>query len=248
MRGPSPKQRIIFPLDFPAMEEALSYVRLLKDHVGLFKIGLELFVSTGPQAIEAVRDEAPDCGIFLDLKFHDIPATVNRAFRSAVRLGVDFTTVHCDTAGLARAGALAEGKTKVLGITLLTSLSGEDLTYMGIDPKFKEAGELVLHRAGIAKSAGLDGVVCSALEAKEVKKRFNTDFIVVTPGIRPAREGVKGDDQKRTATPYEAIYNGADYIVVGRPIKGAGDPVGAARDISKELERALKEREIGSGQ
>jgi orotidine-5'-phosphate decarboxylase len=247
MKNISPKQRIIFPLDVPAREEAISFARLLKDHVGVFKIGLELFVSSGPAVIEAIKAEAPEAKIFLDLKFHDVPETVGRAYRSAVKLGVDFVTVHCDTGELVKALADEKGKTRVLGITLLTSLSSGDLTDMGIDPKFKEPGELVLHRANIAKLSCLDGVVCSALEAKAVKERFGEDFIVVTPGIRPSGE-VKADDQKRTSTPYQAVVNGADYIVVGRPIRDAKDPVGAARDIAGEIGRAIEIRTLKSGQ
>jgi orotidine-5'-phosphate decarboxylase len=109
---------------------------------------------------------------------------------------------------------------------------------MGIDQRFKEPRELVLHRAGIAKLAGCAGVVCSALEAKDVKQKFGMDFLVVAPGIRPRTFGVKGDDQKRISTPYEAVYNGADYIVVGRPIRDAQDPVSAVKDIASEIEEA----------
>lgn len=238
----TPRQRIIFPLDVSTLEEVVSFTRLLKDHVGVYKIGLELFVSCGPVVVEAVKAEVPQSRIFLDLKFHDIPETVRRAFKSAAGLGAEFVSVHCDTGGLVKAVAGEGGKTKVLGVTVLTSLAGEDFEDMAIDQRFKEPKELVMHRAGIAKLAGCAGVVCSALEAKDVKQKFGEDFLVVTPGIRPRAFGVSGDDQKRVSTPYEAVYNGADYIVVGRPIRDAQDPVGAASEIATEIKRAEAER------
>ncbi len=238
----SPRERIIFPLDVSTLEEVISFTRLLKDHVGVFKIGLELFVSCGPVVVEAVKAEVHEKRIFLDLKFHDIPETVKRACRSAVKFGVGFVSVHCDTSELIKAVAAEKGDTQVLGVTVLTSLSGDDFKDMGIDQRFKEPRELVLHRAGIAKLAGCAGVVCSALEAKDVKQKFGTDFLVVAPGIRPRTFSVKGDDQKRISTPYEAVYNGADYIVVGRPIRDAQDPVSAVKEIASEIEKAESER------
>jgi len=246
MTNLSSKQRIIFPLDLPTGKEALKYVNLLKDHVGVFKIGLELFVSEGPSVVHAVKKAAPGLKIFLDMKFHDIPETVRRAAGAAAKLGVDFITVHCEEGmGLLRAAADEAGGMKVLGITVLTSLSKEDLK--GTDPE-----ELVLRRAEMAKLAGLSGVVCSGREVKRVKEAFGRDFIAVVPGIRfsadTVREkdikAVKKDDQKRVVAPYEAIKDGADYIVVGRPIKDAKDPLKAAALVASEIERAIKDREL----
>ncbi|MBI5598380.1 MAG: orotidine-5'-phosphate decarboxylase [Deltaproteobacteria bacterium] len=238
----SPKDRIIFPLDLPSKDEALGFVRLLKGHVGVFKVGLELFVSSGPPVVEAIKKEAPEAKVFLDMKFHDIPETVGRAVASAASLGVDFITVHCDSGrGLLEAVARRAGKVKVLGVTLLTSLSGNDLGDMGIAPELRDPGALVLHRARIAKLAGLGGVVCSGLEVKKVKETFGKNFIAVTPGIRFSTQDIgtaKKDDQKRIASPYEAVRDGADYIVVGRPIRDASDPVEAASLIAKEIEKA----------
>ncbi|MBI5469077.1 MAG: orotidine-5'-phosphate decarboxylase [Deltaproteobacteria bacterium] len=241
----APKDRIIFALDVPTTEEAVKYIDLLKDHVGVFKIGLELFVAKGPPVLGAVRERMGGGGIFLDMKFHDIPATVRGAMRSASTLGAEFVTVHCDEgSGLLK--AVVEGNTagtKVLGVTVLTSLSVEDMHEIGIDPKYKTPADLVLKRARLAKAAGCAGVVCSGQEAAAVRQEFGEDFIIVTPGIRGPNDPV--GDQKRVATPYEAIANGADYIVVGRPIRNAPDPVQAATVIAKEIERALKDRGTG---
>lgn len=236
-----PKERMIFALDVPDAASAIELARLLKDRVGLFKIGLELFVSCGPSVVERVRKEADGAGIFLDLKFHDIPATVAGAMRSASALGAEFVTVHCDEGGeLLRQAVKGAASTKVLGVTVLTSLSSEALIEAGIDQRFEDPLALVMHRATIAKKAGCAGIVCSGMEAGFVKKEFGPDFIVVTPGIRS--EGDPAGDQKRVVTPFEAVKRGADYIVVGRPIRDAKDPVAAAKLIEAEIERGLKER------
>lgn len=238
----TPKERIIFPLDVPSLNEAIRFAGLLKDHVGVFKIGLELFTACGPAIVSAVKEKAPRNKIFLDMKFHDIPETVRGAMRSASSLGVDFVTVHCDEgSSLLKAAVEAGGKTKVLGVTVLTSLSGEGLIEVGIDPKYKNPVTLVLHRARLARLSGCAGVVCSGLEARAVKEEFGRNFLIVTPGIRGKGDDV--GDQKRVVTPYEAIYNGADYIVVGRPIRKAADPVKAAMLIAGEIEKALEDRE-----
>jgi orotidine-5'-phosphate decarboxylase len=235
----APKDRIIFALDVPTTEEAVTYIDLLKDHVGVFKIGLELFVAEGPSVLNAVRERMGGRGIFLDMKFHDIPATVRGAMRSASALGAEFVTVHCDEgSGLLK--AVVEGNTggtKVLGVTVLTSLSTKDMLETGIDPKYKNPADLVLKRAELARDAGCAGVVCSGQEARVVRKEFGEDFIIVTPGIRGPNDPV--DDQKRVVTPYKAITKGADYIVVGRPIRNAPDPIQAATVIAEEIERAL---------
>ncbi|MBI5588594.1 MAG: orotidine-5'-phosphate decarboxylase [Deltaproteobacteria bacterium] len=242
----APKDRIIFALDVPTTKEAVKYIDLLKDHVGVFKIGLELFVAEGPRVVEAVRERMGPKGIFLDMKFHDIPATVKGAMKSASKLGAKFVTVHCDE-GRGLLKAVVEGNTggtKVLGVTVLTSLSAEDMHDAGIDPKkYKTPADLVLKRSELAKAAGCAGVVCSGQEAAGVRKEFGEDFIIVTPGIRGPNDPV--GDQKRVATPYEAITNGADYIVVGRPIRQATDPVKAASAIAAEIERAVKDRGTG---
>lgn len=238
------RERLIFALDVPTAGEAEHLASLLKDDVGVFKIGLELFVACGPAVVGAVRERAPGAAIFLDMKFHDIPATVRGAIRSAASLGVDFVTVHCEGGELLKAVVEGGGgAVKVLGVTALTSMSGDDFAEAGISPAYAKAADLVLHRARLAKLAGCAGVVCSGLEAGAVKDEFGPRFLVVTPGVRSATDAV--DDQKRVVTPAGAMRNGADYIVVGRPIRKAPDPVAAAKRIAAEIEQGLKERERG---
>ncbi|HAP67817.1 MAG TPA: orotidine-5'-phosphate decarboxylase [Nitrospinae bacterium] len=235
------KDRIIFPLDFPDIDSARKYIEILKGHIGLFKVGLELFVKEGPSILSIIKKEGR-AKIFLDLKFHDITETVKGAMKSANALGAEFITVHCDEGRrlLESAVESASGKTKVLGVTVLTSLSGESLKEIGMREEFQDPLKLVLHRARIAKSAGCAGVVCSGLEASFVRKEFGKDFIIVTPGIRPSWSVIKNDDQQRIVTPSDAIKAGADYIVVGRPIRTAKDPVDAVKRIEKEIEDALR--------
>lgn len=154
-----------------------------------------------------------------------------------------FFTVHCDEGkGLLKTAVESAGNVKILGVTVLTSISKDDLGDIGISEELRDPSKLVLHRAMIAKAAGCYGVVCSGEEVGAVKKEFGDTLIAVTPGIRLAGEGVKNDDQKRIVTPYRAIYDGADYIVVGRPIKSSPDPVKTARDIAGEIEQALEDR------
>ncbi len=236
----TPKDRIIFALDVQGADEAVRMAGLLKGLVGVFKIGLELFVAGGPQVVSAVR-EASGARIFLDLKFHDIPATVAGALKSAAAMKAGFATVHCEGGRpLAEAAkAAASAGVNVLGVTVLTSLTPQDLIDAGIDPEYKNPLNLVLHRAELARLSGFAGVVCSGFEAKAVREKFPEDFLIVTPGIR--LEGDSQDDQARVSTPYEAISNGADYIVVGRPIRNAPDPAKAAGIIAAEIARALKD-------
>lgn len=237
----SPKNRIIFPLDCPNIKEARRFVRLLKNDIGVFKIGLELFVSEGPDIIRMVKKESK-AKIFLDMKFHDIPETVRRAYKAASNHGIDFVTVHCDDKRLLESVVKGSSqKTKVLAVTVLTSLSKQDLKDMGIKKELQDPLNLVLHRAKLAKNAGCHGVVCAGLEVKYVKKVCEKNFITVCPGIRPDWAELKSNDQKRIVTPYEAIKNGADYIVVGRPIRDANNPVIAAKKVAEEIKTALKE-------
>jgi orotidine-5'-phosphate decarboxylase len=232
-----PKDYIIFPLDLPTYEQAMSYVELLKDHVGLFKVGLELFISQGPHILKSIRDTG-GAGIFLDLKLHDIPATVKRAFLAASLYGPEFVTVHCDE-GEETLKTVAEsnpGSTKILAVTVLTSLDQKKLDILGYADKYtKDLSSLVLLKAHIAKAAGCHGVVCSGLEVAMIKKEIGPDIIAVTPGIRPAWAAVNKDDQKRIVTPAEAVRNGSDYVVIGRPIRDAKDPAEAARRTEEEI-------------
>lgn len=235
------RDRLIFALDVPTAEEARRYIRSLSGAVGLFKVGLELFVRDGRQVIDEIR-AAGEAGVFLDLKLHDIPGTVSRAMKNIAGLGVRLATVHC--AGqrdmLRAAVDGAGGRVGVLGVTVLTSVSVRDIQEAGFaEPYARDLSALVLKRADLAAECGLDGVVCSPLEAAAVKHRLGREFMAVTPGIRPSGEVVGGDDQQRVLTPAAAIRNGADYIVVGRPIRDAGDPREAAERIGREIEAAL---------
>jgi orotidine-5'-phosphate decarboxylase len=237
------KDYLIFPLDVSTYEEAIRYVELLKEHVGHFKVGLELFVSVGPKILNTIREKS-EAGIFLDLKFHDIPATVKNAFLATSTYGVTFTTVHCDEGkGLLR--SVVENNpsgTKILAVTVLTSLESKDLKELGyLDKYVNDITELVMLKARMAKEAGCSGIVCSGLEVEKVKAGLGKDFIVVTPGIRPAWSLVGKDDQKRIITPYQAIKGGADYIVVGRPIRTAEKPIEATKKVLDEIEMAISE-------
>lgn len=234
------KDRIVLPLDFDSLDHALKFVKTLKDHVGLFKVGLTLFVKEGPQVLHRIQQIAGN-KIFLDLKFHDIPATVRgvSAALMTVSEAIRFITVHTsDGEAPVRAAVEAlKDKTRVLGVTVLTSLSGVDLKALGFKTTIQER---VLNLSRTAKNAGCAGVVCSGYEVKAVKQELGKDFIVVVPGIRPNWAAVSGDDQQRVMTPGEAIRNGADYVVVGRPISKAKDPVEAAEKITQEIMEALR--------
>jgi orotidine-5'-phosphate decarboxylase len=236
-----PKDYIVFPLDVPDHRTAMSYVEKLKDHVGLFKVGLELFVSEGPGILKSIRESGP-AGIFLDLKLHDIPATVKRAFMAASAHGPEFVTVHCDQGGgiLREVAESNPGRTRILAITLLTSLNRENLRDLGYQEAYTDdLGRMVLLRARMALEAGCHGVVCSGLEVEAIKKELGTELIAVTPGIRPAWSVVNQDDQKRIVTPGAAVRNGSDYVVIGRPIRDAQDPADAAKRVAEEIAAAL---------
>jgi orotidine-5'-phosphate decarboxylase len=238
-----PRERLIFPLDVPNKTEAEKLISLLKEHVGLFKVGLELFVAEG-RAFLKFMTETARADYFLDLKFHDIPATVARA-TAQIMQGPRLTTVHVDQGPKMLQAMVASLKNgaKVLGVTVLTHLGPEDLEALGIASRYaKDPRQLVLLRARLAKAAGCDGVVCAGTEARAVKEACGPDFLVVCPGIRPAWAAVPGDDQRRVMTPYEAIKAGADYIVVGRPIRLAADPAAAAGQVVAEIAQGLRER------
>jgi orotidine-5'-phosphate decarboxylase len=232
-----PKDYIVFPLDVSDYDSAMSYIDLLKDHVGVFKIGLELFISEGPAVLDRIRKNC-DNYLFLDLKLHDIPVTVKRSLLALSGYKPNFVTVHCDEGGAALKEAAENNPSgiKILAITVLTSLGSDQLELMGYSRRFKDSlSDLVLLKAKVAKEAGCHGVVCSGLEVARIKKEIADDIIAVCPGIRPAWSVIDNEDQRRVITPGEAVRNGADYIVIGRPIRDASDPAGAAMRVADEI-------------
>ncbi len=236
------KDYIIFPLDFKSLGEAQKYITLLSPQVGMFKVGLELFIRTGPRIIHMIHEAAGSAGIFLDLKLHDIPVTVQRAMRGIAELNVTFATVHCGESPrmLEAAVAGSGGKVGVLGVTILTSVTNDHIREAGFRPEFSDdLSTLVLKRAGMAREAGCVGVVCSGWEAGIIKNALGRNFLTVTPGIRADRHHLKQDDQQRIVTPSQAVQGGADYLVIGRPIRDADDPVSAAQRIAEEIEGVL---------
>ena len=234
------KDYIIFPLDIPSVKTAKQYVEILAESVGMFKIGLELFIRSGPEIIDFIKTTG-SASVFLDLKLHDIPTTVLRAMESIADLGVAFATVHCgETQRMLEAAVTgSKGKVGVLGVTVLTSILSEDVRTAGYRKEFSDdMAQLVMKRALMAKDAGCRGVVCSGLEVEMIKENLGKDFIAVTPGIRPVWDE-KGDDQRRITTPARAIQSGSDYIVVGRPIRDAKNPKAAAVRIAGEIATVL---------
>ncbi len=237
----APRDYIIFALDLPGEDEAKKYIDMLSGRVGLFKVGLELFIQSGPAIVRHIKEDGRS-DVFLDLKLHDIPATVERAMARIADLGVAFATVHCgeNPDMLKAAAAGADGRVGVLGVTVLTSVSGDHLRSAGFLPEFgDDPRSLVLKRARMAKDAGCDGVICSGQEARRIKKALGNDFKAVTPGIRPF-SGNPSDDQQRVVTPAAAVAAGADYLVIGRPIRDAQDPAAAAERIADEIDACKK--------
>ena len=233
-------ERLIVALDVDTKESALDLVEKLKNDVKIFKVGSELFTSCGPEIVSAVKQRG--CGIFLDLKFYDIPNTVAKAAVAATRLGVSMLNVHAsgghDMMKLAREAVTIEAeelgieRPKLIAVTVLTSMDENGLKKIGINDTMEKQ---VLKLAALAKEAGLDGVVASASEAKLIRRQLGSYFTIVTPGVRP--DWADANDQKRVATPKEAILNGANYIVVGRPIIEAQDPLAAAKRILEEMKQ-----------
>lgn len=223
------RDRLIVALDLPTSEEARALVERIGDAASFYKIGLEL-ATTGAY-FELLRWlSAGGYKVFADLKFYDIPETVRRAVANLRGRGASFLTVHGDRAIL-EAAAKEKGEMKILAVTVLTSLGPADLRAMGYGG---EMHELVLARARYALEAGCDGVIASGLEAPMLKQEFGDRLLVVTPGIRPSGGGSR-DDQKRTVDVAQAFANGADYIVVGRPVRDAPDPRVAAQAIQQTI-------------
>lgn len=228
------RDRLVFALDVATLGEARELVALLREDVGVFKVGLELFTATGPEAVKLVHDAGARC--FLDLKLHDISETVARAVATAASMGVQYLTVHaaCGPRALERAAEMAApSATQLLAITVLTSLDDGELRAIGLSGTTADAA---LRLAKFAVHAGVSGLVCSPLECAAMRAELGPRVRLVVPGVRPA--GASTDDQRRVATPTEAVRAGADLLVVGRPIRDASDPRAAARSIVDEIARA----------
>ncbi len=228
---------LVFPLDFPSLADARPYIEALKDVVGVFKVGLELFSSEGPSSVEYVKSISPGSSIMLDLKLHDIPATVGRTLKVLEDLPVDFVTLHVEP------GYRFETSLKLLGVTVLTSISSEDLSMMGFSG---DVSSLVKVKAALSKDLGFSGIVCSGFEVRDVREVVGKDMSIFTPGVRPSWYGIQ-DDQKRVVTPFDAALWGADYIIVGRPIRESDDPAKAASLILEEIEKGKEAKEDKCG-
>jgi orotidine-5'-phosphate decarboxylase len=240
-----PRSSLIVALDFDSLNTAMKFAKQVSDLVGMFKIGSQLFTAAGPAAVKEIAALGP--GIFLDLKFHDIPNTVAGAVLScAAMTGVQLVNAHA-LGGSAMVHAAAQAisagqpmgadRPRLLAVTILTSMDQKAIREVGIGGPPKER---VVKLAKLAKTAGADGVVASVQEARAIRKACGRDFLIVTPGVRPNDKAgaAKSDDQARTATPTEAIRAGADFLVVGRPILAAADPRGATQAIVDEIAAA----------
>jgi len=236
------RSRLIFALDVSSVNEATTFVEQLVSQVGMFKVGKQLFLHAGPSIVHMIRDRGGE--VFLDLKFHDIPRTVAKAAVESTRMGVRMFDVHasgslemmqrtvsevskvCRTEGLRRP--------KVLAVTVLTSLNRDDLKRVGVRSGVENQ---VVRLAHLAQEAGMNGVVASPQEIAPIRRDAGRGFLIVTPGVR--LRGGTWEDQKRVTTPEAAIRAGADYLVIGQPIRDASDPVAATREIVSAMERGL---------
>jgi len=230
-----PASRIALALDVSDLETAKQLIEKTHEHVGTFKVGLELYTAVGPAAVEAVHAAGAQC--FLDLKLHDIPATMGRSVARAAAMGVAYLTVH----GVAGLESLQQancnaGSTRLLAVTVLTSLDGAALEAIGLAGGPRDAAGRI---AKLAWDAGVRGFVTSAHECAALRDALGEEAFLVTPGIRPA--GSEVGDQKRVMTPADAIEAGADLLVVGRPIRDASDPAKAAADIAHQVQLALSQ-------
>ena len=230
-----PKDRLAIALDFADEREAMKLVDRLDNTCQWFKVGMELYYATGNGIVQQLRNRG--FNVFLDLKLHDIPNTVAGAVRSATRAGASLLTIHAG-GGAAMMSAAAEaasapGSPRLLAVTVLTSMDASELAGVGITAS---PADQVLRLAKLAKKSGIDGMVCSPEEVAALRKETGPDTLLVVPGIRPA--GSATDDQKRIATPAQAIADGASMLVVGRPITRAADPAAATQSILQEIEQA----------
>ena len=230
------RERLIFAMDLPSVAAAEEMIDRLGDSVLFYKLGLQMFMTGGYfQLVEKLRKLGKK--IFVDLKFFDVPETVKNAVEQLQSRGVTFATVHGND-DIMRAAAAAKGSTKILAVTVLTSLDKGDMEDLGFQC---DVAELVLSRARRALALGCDGVISSGLEARKLREGVYDKLIVITTGIRPASNTEVKDDQKRVVTVQDAFMNGADYIVVGRPIRAAADPKAAAEEIQRQIAEVFKQ-------
>lgn len=223
------EERLIFALDVPSREKARRYIGILGDAVRFYKLGLELFMTNGYfELVDWLIEQEKK--VFVDLKFFDVPETVKAAVRQLNNRGASFCTVHGND-GMLQAAAQEKNTMKILAVTVLTSLDQADLDALGFQCNVEQ---LVLSRAKRALELGCDGVISSGLEAAELRRSLGDRLLIVSPGIRPV-ENRSVDDQKRVVTVQQAFQNGADYIVVGRPIRDAADPLAAAERIQEQI-------------
>lgn len=229
-------ERIIFALDVPSPDEAKQWVRKLDGDIKFFKVGLELFLSGWWDIVDFIIDRGNQ--VMLDLKFFDIPETVHLAIQQVKDKGVSFATIHGNDA-IIRAAVSDKGNVKILAVTVLTSFDESDMRQLGMTGSVED---LVLLRARKAYELGCDGVVASALEAKPIRDGLGSNFLVITPGIRPESSVQGEDDQKRIATARNAIISGVDHVVIGRPIRNAIDPIGTIKKLQEEIALGLASR------
>src|SRR6202040_2895063 len=239
-----PRSSLVVALDFDSLSSALKFAKQVADLVGMFKVGSQLFTAAGPTAVREIAALGP--GVFLDLKFHDIPNTVAGAVLSTAAMsGVQLVNVHAlgghamlhaAVQAISAGQPMGADRPRLLAVTILTSMDQKTMREVGIGGPPQSR---VVKLAKLAKAAGVDGVVASVQEARAIRKACGRDFLIVTPGVRPNGQApASGDDQARTATPTEAIKAGADFLVVGRPILAALDPRAAAQAIVDEIAAA----------
>lgn len=229
------KERIIFALDVDSVERAKEWVERLENHVTFYKVGLQLFLAGWFNVIDWIVGRGHK--VMVDLKLFDVPETVKLAVRQLRDRGITFTTVHGNDPIL-RAAVQEKGDLKILAVTVLTSFGEEDMAEMGIPVRVED---LVFARAKRALDLGCDGVVSSGMEAKRIRENLGNKLLVITPGIRPGRNvDLAADDQKRIMTAQQAIANGADYLVVGRPISTAKDPIQVVESMQSEMKKVLE--------
>ncbi len=233
MKNINLNERIIFALDVPNPSDAKQWVAKLDGDIKFFKVGLELFLAGWWDIVDFIIDRGNQ--VMLDLKFFDIPETVHLAIQQVKDRGVTFATIHGNDA-IIKAAISDRGKVKVLAVTVLTSFDESDMRQMGLTGSVED---LVLIRSRKAFALGCDGVVASALEAKPLRDELGGNFLVVTPGIRPESSVPGEDDQKRIATARNAIINGADHVVIGRPIRTSADPIGTIKKLQDEIAEGL---------